>query len=125
LLSNFILFLKHSNYYSYVDHGGNYYPDLFTEKDIHSSVFIVTDGSAGIGLELVKILYSKRGTLYIAGRSPTKISSEIEAKNSIPTTNPANMKSLFLDLNVLNTVKTCVFTFLTQESRRHFLCTNI
>ena len=54
----------------------------FTEKDLPSlvgKVFIVTGGNAGVGLELVKILFSKGGTVYMAGRSATKIAAEIEA----------------------------------------------
>jgi NAD(P)-dependent dehydrogenase (short-subunit alcohol dehydrogenase family) len=99
----------------------------FTENDIPSQVgkvFIVTGGNAGIGLELVKILYSKGGTVYIASRSPAKIAAEIEAIKSLPTANPGHLKSLHLDLNDLTTIQPCASTFLAQESRLDVLWNN-
>lgn len=99
----------------------------FTEKSVPSlvgKVFIVTGGNAGVGLELVKILYSKGGTVYIAGRSPIKIATEIEAIKSIYTASPGHIKSLPLDLSDLTTIPTCASTFLAQESRLDVLWNN-
>ncbi|MCJ1460622.1 hypothetical protein MMC28_011004 [Mycoblastus sanguinarius] len=98
-----------------------------TEKNAPSlvgKVFIVTGGNSGVGLELVKILYSKGGTVYIASRSPTKIATEIEAIKSIHTASPGHIKSLPLDLSDLTTIPTCASTFLAQESRLDFLWNN-
>ena len=69
----------------------------FIEKSVPSlvgKVFIVTGGNAGVGLELVKILYSKGGTVYIASCSPSKIAIEIEAIKSIHTASPGYIKGL-------------------------------
>ena len=47
----------------------------FTESNIASQagrVFIVTEGNSGVGFELVKILYNKNGTVYMASRSQEK-----------------------------------------------------
>ncbi|KAK9368737.1 hypothetical protein V1509DRAFT_59128 [Lipomyces kononenkoae] len=99
----------------------------FTDKDVPSlagKVFIVTGGNSGVGLELVKILYAKGGTVYIAGRSPNKTAAEIEAIKSIHTVTPGHLKSLPLDLGDLTTVPTCASTFLAQESRLDVLFNN-
>ncbi|TVY55239.1 putative oxidoreductase, partial [Lachnellula suecica] len=99
----------------------------FTEKEVPSllgKVFIVTGGNAGVGLELVKILYSKDATVYIAARSPNRIAAEIEAVKATYPTSQGNLKSLHLDLNDLATVSKCVSTFLTQESRLDVLWNN-
>lgn len=98
-----------------------------TEKNIPSlvgKVFIVTGGNAGVGLELVKILYAKGGTVYVAGRSPIKIAAEIEAIQSIHSASPGHIKSLPLDLSDLTTVPLCASAFLAQESRLDVLFSN-
>lgn len=46
----------------------------FTEKNVKPGsesgrVFIVTGGNQGIGYELIKILYTAGGTVYMASRS--------------------------------------------------------
>ncbi|KAK9238845.1 hypothetical protein V1525DRAFT_82374 [Lipomyces kononenkoae] len=99
----------------------------FTEKNVPSlagKVFIVTGGNSGVGLELVKILYSKGGTVYIAGRSPKKTAAEIETIKSIHTVTAGHLKSLPLDLSDLTTVPVCASTFLAQESRLDVLFNN-
>lgn len=99
----------------------------FTEKNVPSlvgKVFIVTGGNAGVGLEMVKILYSKGGTVYIAGRSSTKIATEIKAIKSIHSASPGHLKSLSLDLSDLTTIPSCASTFLAQESRLDVLWNN-
>jgi NAD(P)-dependent dehydrogenase (short-subunit alcohol dehydrogenase family) len=99
----------------------------FTEANVSSlagRVFIVTGGNAGVGLELVKILYSKGGTVYMAGRSASKIAAAIDAVKSVPTTNPGQVKSLVVDLADLATVPICASTFLAQESRLDVLWNN-
>jgi NAD(P)-dependent dehydrogenase (short-subunit alcohol dehydrogenase family) len=125
-----------STYSSFIHHPinmGGYWKQTFpsspplTEKNLPSlvgKVFIVTGGSAGIGLELVKFLYSKGGTVYIAGRSPTKIATAIEGIKSKYPASTGDVKSLALDLNDLSTVSTCVSTFLAQESRLDVLFNN-
>ncbi|KAJ8097649.1 hypothetical protein POJ06DRAFT_261992 [Lipomyces tetrasporus] len=99
----------------------------FTETNVHDlvgKVFIVTGGNAGIGLELVKILYSKGATVYMAGRSATKIAAEIEAIKATSTQSPGHLKSLIVDLGDLTTISNCASTFLAQESRLDVLFNN-
>lgn len=99
----------------------------FTEENVSSlagKVFIVTGGNAGVGLELVKILYSKGGTVYIAARSQSKIAAEIEAMKKIPTDTPGEVKGLIVDLNDLSTISQCVSSFFAQESRLDVLWNN-
>jgi NAD(P)-dependent dehydrogenase (short-subunit alcohol dehydrogenase family) len=99
----------------------------FTEENAPSligKVFIVTGGNAGVGLELIKILYAKGATVYMAGRSPTRIAVEIEAINSMYTESLGQLKSLHVDLGDLTTISTCVSTFLAQESRLDVLWNN-
>ena len=80
----------------------------FTESSISSQtgrVFIVTGGSSGIGFELVKILYSKSGTVYMASRSDEKALAAIkEVKDSCPSSS-GKVRFLHLDLDDLTTSK--------------------
>lgn len=87
-------------------------------------VFIVTGGNSGVGFEVVKILYSKGGTVYIASRSPSKVATAVEEIMSLYPASPGQLKSLHLDLNDLTTVPTCASTFLAQESRLDVLWNN-
>ncbi|KAH8596813.1 hypothetical protein B0O99DRAFT_509324 [Bisporella sp. PMI_857] len=99
----------------------------FTENNIASligKVFIVTGGNAGIGLELVKVLYSKGGTVYMAGRSTTSITTEITAIKSAYQESRGQLKGLNIDLSDLTTIQLCVSAFLTQESRLDVLWNN-
>ena len=99
----------------------------FTENDVPSladKVFLVTGGNAGVGLELVKILYSKGGTVYIAGRNPSLIASEIEAIETTRTASSGHLRSLHLDLGDLTTISKCASAFIAQESRLDVLWNN-
>lgn len=99
----------------------------FTEKNISSlagKVFIVTGGNSGIGFEIAKILYSKGGTVYIAGRSLAKIDAAIDTIKSATQPKPGKLKSLLLDTSDLTTVSPCVSKFLAQESRLDVLFNN-
>jgi NAD(P)-dependent dehydrogenase (short-subunit alcohol dehydrogenase family) len=99
----------------------------FTEKNVPSlvgKVFIVTGGNSGVGLELVKVLYSRGGTVYIASRSTTKIDAAISTIRSIFPRSSGHLKSLRIDLNDLSTISACASTFLAQESRLDVLWNN-
>ncbi|OTA63619.1 NAD(P)-binding protein [Hypoxylon sp. EC38] len=84
----------------------------FTEKDVSpgsqvGKVFVITGANSGIGLALVKLLYPIGATIYLAGRSPPKLQAAIAEVSSVlpsPTT-PSKLKSLYLDLSDLTTVK--------------------
>ena len=99
----------------------------FTEKHVPSltgKTFLVTGGGAGIGLELVKILYSKGGTVYIAGRNLALINAEIEAIRASQVANSGRLGALYLDLADLKTVSACAAAFIAQESRLDVLWNN-
>jgi len=99
----------------------------FTEKDVPDltgKVFIVTGGNSGVGFEIVKILYAKGGTVYIASRSPDKVASAIKEIKSLVTDATGKLLGLHLDLGDLTTVPRCVSTFLAQESQLDVLFNN-
>lgn len=103
----------------------------FTEEHIPSldgKVFIVTGGNAGIGLELVKMLYSKGGcTIYIASRSGSRIDAaiqEIKTTTLAPKSTPATLKSLVVDFGDLTTIAKASSEFLAKESRLDVLWNN-
>lgn len=107
----------------------------FTDEDIKPGsqvgrVFIITGANSGIGLELVRLLYPSGATIYLAGRSPTKIQAAIADMNTSYSTispapeTPATLKSLHLDLSDLPTIKAAASSFKTQESRLDILWNN-
>jgi NAD(P)-dependent dehydrogenase (short-subunit alcohol dehydrogenase family) len=99
----------------------------FTDDNLISQagkVFIVTGGNAGIGLELVKMLYNKGATVYMAGRSPSKITAEIKHITAQASKTPGILKSLHVDLGDLTTISKAVSIFLQQEARLDVLWNN-
>ncbi|KAI9712654.1 MAG: hypothetical protein M1820_001275 [Bogoriella megaspora] len=98
-----------------------------TEKNVGSlagKVYIVTGGNAGVGLELVRILYTQGSTVYIIGRSLARVAAAVVDIESTPTTNPGQVKSLIIDLGDLTTVARGVSEFLAHESRLDVLFNN-
>ena len=84
----------------------------------------MTGGNAGIGLELVKILYAHNATVYIASRSEEKASKAITSiQASFPKSN-GEVKFLHLDLNDLELVKKSAESFLSKETRLDVLWNN-
>lgn len=99
----------------------------FTEKELPSlkgKIFIVTGGNSGVGLALVKLLYAKGATVYIAGSSSTLIDEQISALESLSIPTPGYAKSLLVDLSDLTMIPSCVSTLLAQESRLDVLWNN-
>ena len=99
----------------------------FTEYNIPSQtgkVFIVTGGNSGVGFELVKILYSKGGTIYMASRSQTKASEAIENIQDSYPSSPGKIRFLYLDLDDLDSIKASADMFAAQESRLDVLWNN-
>lgn len=86
--------------------------------------FIVTGGYAGCGKELSKILYSKNGTVYVAGRSKDKADAAIEdIKKAIPSSD-GRLEFLQLDLADLPTINGSVEDFFNREQRLDVLTNN-
>lgn len=87
-------------------------------------VFLVTGGYSGIGLELVNILYSAHGRVYIAGRSADKAQQVIkDIQASIPSSRGA-LDFLHLELDDLSSIKESVQAFATKESKLNVLWNN-
>ncbi|OKL59513.1 hypothetical protein UA08_05112 [Talaromyces atroroseus] len=81
-------------------------------------------GYSGVGLELVKILYQKNATIYVAGRSESKAKAAIDDILSRFQTLTGKPIFLFVDLNDLTTVKPAVEEFLSSENRLDVLWNN-
>lgn len=99
----------------------------FTDKDLPSlagKVYLVTGGNSGIGFDLVKILYAKNATVYIASRSEEKIATAIKEIKSLLPSSTGQLKSIHIDLADLNTVKSGAAAFLAQEGRLDVLFNN-
>ncbi|KAF1349820.1 hypothetical protein BDV97DRAFT_389916 [Delphinella strobiligena] len=95
--------------------------------DQYSRVFIVTGGYAGIGLlsyELSRILYSRNGTVYVAGRCKEKADRAIKAIRSINPESKGRLEFLQVDLADLTTIKKAADEFMSKESRLDVLTNN-
>jgi retinol dehydrogenase 12 len=61
-------------------------------------VFIVTGGYAGCGKALSQILYSKNGTVYVAGRSKEKADQAIEEIKKAHPSSDGRLEFMKVDL---------------------------
>lgn len=101
---------------------------ILTEKNLPSQagkVHIVTGGYAGVGEQLVQILYGKGAKVYIAGRSESKAQAaikRIEANTS--TSSKGELVFLKLDLSDLASIKKSAEEFMSKESRLDVLTNN-
>jgi retinol dehydrogenase-12 len=84
----------------------------------------VTGGNAGIGVELVKILYAYNATVYVAGRSEPRCLAAIEAIKGQYPQSSGTLHFLRLDLSDLSTIKASADRFLSQETRLDVLWNN-
>lgn len=85
--------------------------------DQFGRVFIITGGTSGVGCALADTLYSRNGSVYIAGRSAEKAGV---AMKRIKKSHPLSKGKIdFLDLNLadLSTIKASSEEFLLRESR--------
>jgi NAD(P)-dependent dehydrogenase (short-subunit alcohol dehydrogenase family) len=99
----------------------------FTEKHCPSQtgkIFIVTGGNQGVGFELIKILYSKGATIYMASRSQSKAESAIQDIASSDPSSASHLKFLHLDLNDLHSVRAAAKKFQEQEEKLDVLWNN-
>jgi retinol dehydrogenase-12 len=99
----------------------------FTEAhvpDLSSKVYIVTGGSSGVGKELARLLYSRNGTVYIAGRNAENGSEAIKWMQQSHPESKGSLHFLQLDLNDLTTIKSSAEAFLAKSSRLDILFNN-
>ncbi|OHF03623.1 hypothetical protein CORC01_00942 [Colletotrichum orchidophilum] len=101
----------------------------FTEQHVPSQkgrVFIVTGGNAGIGFELVNILFATGAKIYMASRSKERADKAIETITTATPApkNPGTIVFLPFDLNDLESVKSAAASFAQQEPKLHVLWNN-
>ncbi|XXG98678.1 hypothetical protein Hte_005007 [Hypoxylon texense] len=104
----------------------------FTEANVgpqDGKVFLITGGTSGIGLALAKMLYRKRGRVWITGRSPERGRKAIQAirKAAAATTEQqrgGSVEFLLLHLDDLDDVREAASEFMAKETRLHVLWNN-
>jgi len=92
--------------------------------DQDGKVHIVTGGYAGVGHELVNILYARNATVYSAGRSLEKGRKSIESIKAAHPESKGKLEFLFLDLSDQSTIKKSAEGFMSKEQRLDVLTNN-
>ena len=92
--------------------------------DLSSKVLLVTGGNSGVGYQLAQILYRAHGTVYIAGRSPSKCQAAVESIKASTPESRGRLEVLHLDLADLSSIKASAEDFLARESRLDVLWNN-
>lgn len=87
-------------------------------------VCIVTGSNTGVGKQVVRILYSKNATVYVAARSESKAQSAIDDIKQANPDSAGSLAFIHLDLGDLSTIKTSADKFLTSASRLDLLINN-
>ncbi|KAE9366771.1 NAD(P)-binding protein [Stipitochalara longipes BDJ] len=109
------------------------WPPKFTDNNLPSlagKVYIVTGAASGVGYELVKILYLKGATVYIAARSQARCDGAVEQLLSeTKSTNDGEetlgrLGTMVVDLSDFSTIRPGVESFLKKESRLDVLVHN-
>lgn len=98
-----------------------------TEKNLPDQtgrVHIVTGGYAGVGEQLVRILYDRGAKVYIAGRNESKAKAAVERIQKASPNATGELVFLQLDLSDLTTIKSAADEFLSKESRLDVLVNN-
>ncbi len=97
---------------------------LYTADHLPSKVLIVTGGASGVGLELVKLLYQKNGTVYVAGRSREKGMKAIHDIQALFPSSTGRLEFLLLDLEDLTGIRRSAEDFMGREKSLHVLWNN-
>jgi retinol dehydrogenase-12 len=84
----------------------------------------VTGGNAGLGREVVQILYAHNATVYMAGRSEERCSAAINAIKAAHPDATGALHFLLLDLGDLSTIRRSADEFLGRETRLDVLWNN-
>jgi len=99
----------------------------FTEKELPDQtgrVHLITGGYGGVGEELVKILYSKNATIYVAGRSQSKAEASLDRVKKAFPDSKGRLEFISLDLADLSTIKKSADEFKSRETRLDTLTNN-
>ncbi|KAK9370900.1 hypothetical protein V1509DRAFT_559567 [Lipomyces kononenkoae] len=97
----------------------------FTEKDLpdlKGKVYFITGATAGIGLELLRILFWKNATVYVAARNRElfrEVTEKIMETPALGTKAPSmgRMELIFMDLADLPSIKPGVEELLSKTNR--------
>jgi NAD(P)-dependent dehydrogenase (short-subunit alcohol dehydrogenase family) len=85
---------------------------------------MITGGYAGVGAQLVSILYSKNANVWIAGRSESKAQAAIDKIKAEHPESKGALNFLKVDLSDLTTIKPASEEFLRKENKLHWLNQN-
>jgi retinol dehydrogenase-12 len=117
----------------------------FTDKNLPSltgKVYIVTGAASGMGCEFAQIVYAAGGTVYVAARSESRCNAAIEkmqeqseprckgpikkteARSTTRQATTGKLRTMFIDLADLATVKPAAEAFLKAETRLDVLFHN-
>ena len=104
------------------------HPTVAARRQLSSNplaqVFIVTGGNSGCGFELVKLLYQKNSTVYVAGRSTERCTTAIEKVKAEFPESDGRLEFLKVDLGDLTTIKKAAEEFRSKERRLDVLWNN-
>ena len=84
----------------------------------------MTGGASGVGKALVKLLYQKDATIYIAGRSESNGLEAIRAIEQAAPLSNGRLEFLPLDLSDLSGIRQSAEAFMAKESRLDVLWNN-
>lgn len=84
----------------------------------------MTGAHTGIGFALTNLLYAANATIYLAGRTPSKISTAISDLRAAHPSSTGSLTPLIFDLSDLSSIKPAVQEFLAKESRLDVLVNN-
>lgn len=87
-------------------------------------VHFVSGGYAGVGEQLMQMLYEKNAVVYVAGRSQEKADAAIATAKAKYPASKGRVEFMRVDLSDLATVKPCVDAFLAKEERLDVLVNN-
>ncbi|KAJ3053587.1 hypothetical protein HK097_003914 [Rhizophlyctis rosea] len=99
----------------------------FTETELPDQtgkIHIVTGGYAGCGFQLVRFLYQKNATVYVAGRSKEKADSAIRQIMEEFGGSKGRLEFLKVDFSDFTTIKPAVEEYTSKETRLDVLTNN-
>lgn len=92
--------------------------------NLEGKVYLVTGANAGLGLEMSKVLVSKRGTVIMAYRNPEKAKAAVEEVKQVASKNGGKVEELLLDLGDLASVSKAAQEIIDKKYPVHCLVNN-